>query len=62
MANLDDILIFVKVAQFEHQPGSPLVRYADLDGEPAAIGAGIESRRVAPEAHDATGDSDCAGT
>src|SRR5437763_1711775 len=46
----------------EHQPGSPLVGYADLDGEPAAIGAGIEPRRVAPEAHDATGDPDCAGT
>ena len=35
---------------------------ADLDSEPAAIGAGIEPRRLAPEAHDATGDPDCAGT
>jgi len=35
MAYLDDVLIFVKVAQFEeHQPGSPLVGYADLHGEP----------------------------
>src|SRR5882724_4997506 len=46
----------------EHQPGSPLVGYADLDGEPAVIGAGVEARRVAPETHDATGDPDCAGT
>src|SRR5579863_2254070 len=46
----------------EHQPGSPLVGYADLDGEPAVIGAGVEARRVAPEAHNATGDPNCAGT
>src|ERR1700733_10205500 len=46
----------------EHQPGSPLVGYADLDGEPAAFGAGVEPRRVAPETHDATGDPDCPGT
>jgi hypothetical protein len=48
MANLDDILMFVKVAQFESiSPGSALAGYADLDGEPAA--------------HDATGDTDCGG-
>src|SRR6267378_7762369 len=46
----------------EHQPGGPLVGYADLDGEPAVIGAGVEARRVASEAHNATGDPDCAGT
>src|SRR6266404_6151321 len=46
----------------EHQPGSPLIGYADLDGEPAVIGAGVEARCVAPEAHDATGDPHCAGT
>jgi len=32
MADLDDILTFVKVAQFESiSPGSPLIGYADLD-------------------------------
>src|SRR5258708_5984916 len=46
----------------EHQPGGPLVGYADLDGEPTLIGAGVEARRLAPEAHNATGDPDCAGT
>src|SRR6266849_8219139 len=46
----------------EHQPGGPLVGDAHLDGEPAVIGAGVEARRVAPEAHNATGDPNCAGT
>src|SRR5216684_6600054 len=46
----------------EHQPGSPLAGYADLDGEPAVIGAGVEARRVAAETHNATGDPNCAGT
>src|ERR1700756_5301659 len=46
----------------EHQPGCPLVGYADLDGEPAAIDAGVEARRVAPEAHNATGEPNRAGT
>src|SRR6185295_6921711 len=46
----------------EHQPRSPLVGYADLDGEPAVIGVGVEARRIAPEAHNATRDPDCAGT
>src|SRR6266478_1272721 len=46
----------------EHQPGSPLVGNADLDGEPAVIDAGIEARRVPPEAHNATGDPNRAGT
>src|SRR5580700_9716045 len=46
----------------EHQPGSPLVGYADLDGEPAVIGAGVEAWRVAPEAHNAAAYPNCAGT
>src|ERR1700758_1324902 len=46
----------------DHQPCSPLVGHADLDGEPAVIDAGVEARRVAPEAHNATGDPDWAGT
>jgi len=62
MANLDDILIFVKVAQFES-----ISRGARSLGMPISTvsrryRAGIEPRRLAPEAHDATGDPDCAGT
>ena len=54
MANLDDVLTFVKVAQFESISGSPLVGNADLDGEPAAIGARVEARRIVLQAHNAT--------
>ena len=49
MANLDDVLIFVKVAEFESiKGGSPLGGDADLAGEPAAVGEsrlGVSLRR-----------------
>jgi hypothetical protein len=59
MANLDDVLTFVKVAQFES-----ISRAARSLGMPisAVIGAGIEARRIAPEAHNATGNPNRAGT
>jgi len=62
MANLDDIQTFMEVAQFESIRGQPAPWDADLDGEPAAVGARIEARRFAPATHDATTDADCAGT
>src|SRR5580700_3638227 len=46
----------------EHQPRGPLLGDADLDGKPAAFGARVAARRIAPQAYNATGDSDRAGT
>jgi len=45
MANLDDIQIFVKVAQFESISRAAARWDADLGGEPAVVGARIEARR-----------------
>jgi hypothetical protein len=43
MATLDDVPDIHQGGPVrEHQPGSPLLECADLDGEPAVIGAGIE--------------------
>jgi hypothetical protein len=53
MATCDDIQVIVKVAQFESVSGGPLVRYADLDGGAATVGAGVEGR-LAVEAHATT--------